>query len=84
MKVPLLPRLAPAQSSSIPAVHHFAADNPVTRLTSVVGNTPLIEIHFRLRGSLRRVYAKYESLNLTGSIKDRMLYTFSEAPMRIT
>jgi len=42
---------------------------PVARL---VGNTPLICIHFRFRGAHRVIYAKSEYLNLTGSIKDRM------------
>ena len=38
----------------------------------LVGNTPLLELEFRLDGEPRRIYAKYEPLNLTGSIKDRM------------
>jgi cysteine synthase len=38
----------------------------------LVGNTPLLEIHCRYRGSDRVVYAKAEYLNLSGSIKDRM------------
>lgn len=41
-------------------------------LTRLVGNTPLISIHFRLHGSHRIIFAKSEYLNLTGSIKDRM------------
>jgi cysteine synthase A len=39
----------------------------------LVGNTPLLEVEFAMDGGKpRRVYAKAESLNLTGSIKDRM------------
>ena len=38
----------------------------------LVGNTPLLAIHCRYRGSDRVIYAKAEYLNLTGSIKDRM------------
>ena len=38
----------------------------------LVGNTPLLEILYRLDGRERRVYAKYESMNMTGSVKDRM------------
>jgi cysteine synthase A len=38
----------------------------------LVGNTPLLGIHYVLRGRPRTVYAKFEGLNLTGSIKDRM------------
>lgn len=41
-------------------------------LTRLVGNTPLISIHFRYRGTHRILFAKSEYLNLTGSIKDRM------------
>ena len=41
-------------------------------LTRLVGNTPLVSIHFRYRGTHRVLYAKSENLNLTGSIKDRM------------
>ncbi|MCU0231115.1 MAG: pyridoxal-phosphate dependent enzyme, partial [Acidobacteria bacterium] len=38
----------------------------------MVGNTPLLEIEFRFRGRTRRIHAKAEHLNMTGSIKDRM------------
>lgn len=41
-------------------------------LSQVVGNTPLLEIHLQFRGQPRVVYAKYEPMNLTGSIKDRI------------
>jgi cysteine synthase len=41
-------------------------------LTRLVGNTPLVSIHFRYRGTHRMLFAKSEYLNLTGSIKDRM------------
>jgi len=41
-------------------------------LTRLVGNTPLISIHFRYHGTHRILFAKSEYLNLTGSIKDRM------------
>jgi cysteine synthase A len=41
-------------------------------LSQVVGNTPLLEIRLRFRGEPRVVYAKFEAMNLTGSIKDRM------------
>jgi cysteine synthase A len=49
-------------------------------LRRLVGNTPLLAIHFRWRGRERTVYAKSEQLNLTGSIKDRMaLHILEEA-----
>lgn len=43
-------------------------------LSHLVGNTPLLEIEFLYRKKIRKIYAKYESLNMTGSIKDRMAY----------
>lgn len=52
-------------------------------LRGMVGRTPLLVITLRWRGALRRVYAKAEFLNLTGSIKDRMalhvLHTAAQA-----
>ncbi len=41
-------------------------------LSRLVGNTPLVSIHFKYHGSHRILFAKSEYLNLTGSIKDRM------------
>ncbi len=41
-------------------------------LSFLVGNTPLLEVKFKLGGKVRRVFAKAEHLNMTGSIKDRM------------
>ena len=38
----------------------------------MVGDTPLIELHARVRGHEVTVYAKHEISNFTGSIKDRM------------
>ncbi|MBI1763456.1 MAG: cysteine synthase family protein [Acidobacteria bacterium] len=43
-------------------------------LKPLIGNTPLLAVHFRLRGQPRVLYAKAENLNLTGSIKDRMAF----------
>lgn len=42
-------------------------------LTHVVGNTPLLAVDFTFRGRPRTLFAKYEGMNLTGSIKDRMV-----------
>lgn len=47
-------------------------------LSSLIGNTPLLEIDCRFRGRPRRVFAKAENLNLTGSIKDRMAWHILE------
>jgi len=44
----------------------------IRRLASLIGNTPLLEIEFLFDGARRRIYAKAENLNMTGSIKDRM------------
>ncbi len=41
-------------------------------LTHLVGNTPLLAIDLLYGGRPRRLYAKAENVNLTGSIKDRM------------
>ena len=49
-------------------------------LRRLIGNTPLLALALRVRGLRRVIYAKYESLNLTGSIKDRMaLYILQRA-----
>lgn len=42
-------------------------------LSQIIGNTPLLAIKLLFRGEPRVVYAKYEAMNLTGSIKDRMV-----------
>ncbi len=41
-------------------------------LRSLVGNTPLLVIDYKYRGEHRVLYAKQETLNMTGSVKDRM------------
>ncbi|MEK6704020.1 MAG: cysteine synthase family protein [Planctomycetota bacterium] len=38
----------------------------------MVGRTPLLEIRYESKGRPRRVFAKYEQKNMTGSTKDRM------------
>ena len=47
-------------------VRHFHS------MRRLIGNTPLLSLALRLDGAPRTIYAKYEPLNLTGSIKDRM------------
>lgn len=44
----------------------------VEALAALVGRTPLLEITYESCGRRRRVFAKYEQKNMTGSIKDRM------------
>ncbi|MDP2813317.1 MAG: cysteine synthase family protein [Erysipelotrichaceae bacterium] len=52
-------------------------------LHSLIGNTPLLEIHFLYKDEPRVLYAKAEYYNLTGSIKDRMaLYVLEQAYLR--
>jgi cysteine synthase A len=51
-------------------------------LHRLVGNTPMLAVDFRWRGETRVIYAKQESLNLTGSIKDRMALFILEAAYR--
>lgn len=49
-------------------------------LWQLVGNTPMIAIHYSYKGRERVIYVKCEHYNLTGSIKDRMaLYILQKA-----
>lgn len=41
-------------------------------IRGMIGKTPLLEIRFTYKGEPRKIYAKAEYLNLTGSIKDRV------------
>ncbi|MGA2296896.1 MAG: cysteine synthase family protein [FCB group bacterium] len=41
-------------------------------LSYLIGNTPLLEIAFNFKGRQRKLFAKAENMNMTGSIKDRM------------
>ncbi|WP_158821407.1 PLP-dependent cysteine synthase family protein [Granulicella sp. S156] len=43
-------------------------------ISQLIGNTPLLEIELRYKGQPRTIFAKYEPMNLTGSIKDRMVF----------
>lgn len=54
--------------------------NKFRHLWCMVGNTPMLEIHFTYKGKQRRLFVKCENFNLTGSIKDRMaLYILERA-----
>lgn len=44
----------------------------ILTLDHLVGYTPLLAIDLQYRGKSRRIYAKAENFNFTGSIKDRM------------
>lgn len=56
-------------------------DHPaLAAMTGLIGHTPLLAIDLRFRGRRRRIHAKAEYLNLTGSLKDRMaLHILGEA-----
>ncbi len=53
--------------------NHFAAE-PVSTgyVENLIGNTPLLAVHFHFKGERRTIFAKAEHLSLSGSIKDRM------------
>jgi cysteine synthase A len=52
----------------------------IKQLWNLVGNTPMLEISYLYQGKARKIYAKCEHYNLTGSIKDRMaLYVMQKA-----
>jgi len=52
----------------------------VESVARMVGKTPLLRIHYEFGEDSGFVYAKYESVNMTGSIKDRMaIHTIRQA-----
>lgn len=61
----------------------FSAENIANKfkhLWQLVGNTPMEEIAYKYKDECRKIYAKCENYNLTGSIKDRMaLYILEKA-----
>lgn len=44
----------------------------LAELEHLIGNTPLAEISFKYKGKVRKIFAKLEYYNYSGSIKDRM------------
>ena len=44
----------------------------INNLEKLIGNTPLVEISFKYKSKKMRLFAKLESYNYTGSIKDRI------------
>lgn len=70
----------PTYDSIIPVEPGVAMSNKFQHLWQLVGNTPMLEIAYRYRGDVRKIYVKCEHYNLTGSIKDRMaLYILQQA-----
>lgn len=57
-------------------------DKKFSFLWHLVGNTPMLELHYTYKGKPDSIYVKCENYNLTGSIKDRMaLYILYKAYM---
>lgn len=48
--------------------------NKFDNIKNMIGNTPMLEIIFNYKGKERRIFAKAEYYNLSGSIKDRISY----------
>ncbi|MDP6850773.1 MAG: cysteine synthase family protein [Planctomycetota bacterium] len=46
--------------------------NNIAALEKLIGNTPILQIRCRVEGKEFSIWAKQESINFTGSIKDRM------------
>ncbi len=64
-----------ALSSPLPGSHRPSPPDATSRLAGLrhlVGNSPLLALHFERRGVPGTVFAKAENLNMTGSVKDRM------------
>jgi cysteine synthase A len=61
-------------------IDHAKIQKKLANLWSLVGHTPMVELHYTYQGQPRKIYAKCEHYNLTGSIKDRMaLYILQRA-----
>ena len=43
-------------------------------MNNLIGNTPLIKINYKYKGIAKSTYVKLEHYNLTGSIKDRIIF----------
>jgi len=50
-------------------------------LSTMIGNTPMLSIDFKFKGENRKLYAKAQKLNMTGSIKDRMAFHILRSAM---
>lgn len=43
-------------------------------MNNLIGNTPIVGIIYKYKGKIRKLYAKLEYYNFSGSIKDRIAY----------
>lgn len=50
-------------------------------IKGLIGNTPMIKIRYRYKGIENYIYTKLEYYNLTGSIKDRIVYYILDKSM---
>jgi len=67
------------QTSASLCLHDDLA-NKFQHLWHLVGNTPMLQLHYTYKGKPGSIYVKCEHYNLTGSIKDRMaLYIMYQA-----
>ena len=67
-------------SNSQKEIRQAETQKRLMHLWSMVGNTPLLQLHYTYKGQPRKIYVKCEHYNLTGSIKDRMaLYILQRA-----
>ncbi|CAN5504368.1 PLP-dependent cysteine synthase family protein [soil metagenome] len=63
--------------------NHFAAvPASSSYVENLIGNTPLLAVHFHYKGERRTIFAKAEHLNLSGSIKDRMAFHILKSAYR--
>jgi len=68
------------QETEEPACLAAELEEKFAHLWHLVGNTPMLELHYRYQGQPGRIYVKCENYNLTGSLKDRMaLYILQQA-----
>ncbi|MFM6972582.1 MAG: PLP-dependent cysteine synthase family protein, partial [Alphaproteobacteria bacterium] len=44
----------------------------IEEISCLFGNTPLIEVVFKYKNKILKIYGKYEAKNFSGSIKDRI------------
>ncbi|OGX82731.1 PLP-dependent cysteine synthase family protein [Hymenobacter coccineus] len=64
----------------VPALPSPVLTAKFAHLWHLVGNTPMLALHYTYRGQPGQVFVKCEHYNLTGSLKDRMaLYILQQA-----
>lgn len=49
-------------------------DSRFDKIKALIGETPILQIRLKYKGEMRKIFAKAEYFNLTGSIKDRVAY----------